>query len=191
MMMRREISIGVVSLAVAACALIAAGAAQSRIETYVARATLKTAGGASATAPVAVTITDWTSEAEHSRLRDVLKSGGHRALVKRLAGSKTLGTITVGGDRFDAKYAYAQVSSAGRIITLVTAGPMFFVGAGRPGAKPTVHHDLGVATIEVNDKGSGSGTLTPAAIVKVSESGALIVEDYSVELVTLLDVRKK
>jgi len=46
-------------------------------------------------------------------------------------------------------------------------------------------------TIEVNDAGSGRGTLTPAASVKMSDSDAIIVQDYSVELVTLPDVRKK
>jgi hypothetical protein len=48
-----------------------------------------------------------------------------------------------------------------------------------------------VVTIEVNDAGSGKGTLTPAASVKMSDSDAIVVEDYSAELVTLPDVRKK
>ena len=184
--------IGRASLACAVvCALAAAGAAQSPAETYVAHAKVKTAGGVAATAPVAMTITGWTSDTERNHLRDVLKSGGHPAFVKRLAAGQTLGTITIGADRFDAKYAYAQGSSKGRLITLVTAAPMFFLGGGRPGARPKGHHDLGVVTIEIDETGAGTGTVTPAASVKMSDSGALIVEDYSVELVTLPDVRKK
>jgi hypothetical protein len=46
-------------------------------------------------------------------------------------------------------------------------------------------------TIEVNDAGSGRGTLTPAASLRMSPSDAFVVEDYSAELVTLPDVRKK
>ena len=57
-----------------------------------------------------------------------------------------------------------------------------------PGQEP---YQFGVVTIEVNDAGSGRGTLTPAASVKMSDSDAIIVQDYSVELVTLPDVRKK
>ena len=68
---------------------------------------------------------------------------------------------------------------------------MFFIGAGAPSAKPTGGHDFGVVTIEVNDAGSGKGTVTPAASLKISDSDAVVVEDYSVELVTLPDVRKK
>jgi len=84
-----------------------------------------------------------------------------------------------------------MTSSEGRIITVVTTSPIFFVGAGAPAAKPTTGHRFGVVTIEVNDTGSGKGTLTPAASVKMSDSDAIVVEDYSAELVTLPDVRKK
>jgi hypothetical protein len=103
---------------------------------------------------------------------------------------KPLGTITVGATKFDAKYAYAMPSSRGRLITVVTASPMFFVGAGMPDAKPKTGYDFGVLTIEVGDSG-GNGTLTPAASLKLSDSGALIVQDYSAELMTLADVKKK
>ena len=83
-----------------------------------------------------------------------------------------------------------MTSSEGRIITVVTTTPMFFVGAGAP-VRPQDGHRFGVVTIEVNDAGSGRGTLTPAATVKMSDSDAIVVQDYSVELVTLPDVRKK
>ena len=182
------------SLTVGAFVLVSAVvsmSAQSRTETYTATASVKTAGGASLTAPVAIDVTGWTSDADRKQLAGVLKSGGDAALQKQLAGMKTLGTITVGKTAFDAKYAYAMTSSEGRIITVVTTTPMFFVGAGAPGAKPKDDHQFGVVTIEVNDAGTGRGTLTPAASVKMSDSDAIVVEDYSVELVTLPDVRKK
>jgi hypothetical protein len=186
----RAVRIGLLVPA-AACALIATALAQSGPEAFVANASLKTAGGASVTAPVTITVARWTSDAERSRLRDALESGGHPALLRQLAAMKTAGTITLGAQRYDAKYAYAQTSSEGRLITIVTASPIFFVGAGLPSAKPKAQHDFGVATIEVNDKGVGKGTVTPAANVRVSGSGAIVVEDYSVELVTLQDVKKK
>jgi hypothetical protein len=161
------------------------------LETYTAHASVKTAGGASLSAPVTIDVTGWTSEADRTRLAGVLKAGDNRALQEQLAAMKTVGRVTLGKTSFDAKYAYAMTSSEGRIITIVTATPLFFIGAGAPGAKPRDGHDFGVVTIEVNDAGSGKGTLTPAASLTMSDSHAIVVEDYSVELVTLPDVRKQ
>ena len=176
---------------VSALLLMASEAAQSRPEAYVATASIKTAGGASVSAPVTIAVTDWTSDADRQRLGDVLKKGGDAALLKQLGATKTVGTVTLGKSRFDAKYAHAMTSSEGRIITIVTTTPMFFVGAGAPDAKPKGGHDFGVVTIEINEAGVGRGTLTPAATVRMSDSGAIVVEDYSAELVTLPDVKKK
>ena len=187
---RTPLSVGTFAIA-SAIALVASLSAQSRPEMYTATASVKTAGGASLTAPVAIDVTGRTSDADRKRLAGILKSGGDAALQKQLATMRTLGTITVGKTHFAAKYAYAMASSEGRIITVVTTTPMFFVGAGAPGAKPKDGHQFGVVTIEINDAGTGRGTLTPAASVKISDSDAIVVQDYSVELVTLPDVRKK
>jgi hypothetical protein len=187
---RTPLTVGAVSFATAML-LVAALAAQSRPETYTATASVKTAGGASVSAPVTIDVTSWTSEADRQRLAGLLKSGGDAAVQKQLASMKTLGTVTLGNTPFDAKYAYAMTSAEGRIITLVTSTPMYFIGAGAPDAKPRGGHDFGVVTIEVNDAGSGRGTLTPAASLKMSDADALVVQDYSAELVTLPNVRKK
>jgi hypothetical protein len=187
---RTPLTVGALTFA-QAMVVVAALSAQSRPETYTATASVKTAGGASLSAPVTINVTGWTSDADRKRLVDVLKSGGDAALQQQLAGMKTLGRITLGKTPFDAKYAYAMDSSEGRIITVVTTTPMFFLGAGAPDAKPTAGHGFGVVTIEVTDAGSGRGTLTPAASLKISDSDAFVVQDYSAELVTLPDVRKK
>ena len=187
---RIQLTKGGVTLA-AAVALLAPLAAQPRPETYVATASVKTAGGASLSAPVTIAIASWTSDAERKRLSGTLKSGGSAALQKQLETATPVGTVMLGTSRFDAKYAYAMGSSEGRIITLVTGKPMFFVGAGASTAKPKSGHILGVVTIEVNGTGTGKGTIMPAAAVKLSASDAIVVEDYSAELVTLPDVKKK
>jgi hypothetical protein len=184
-------AIALVAALIIANALAVAISAQLRPETYTAHASVKTAGGASLSAPVTIDVTGWTSDADRQRLTAVLKAGDRSALQKQLAEMKTIGRVTLGKTPFDAKYVYAMTSSEGRIITVVTATPMFFLGAGAPGAKPRGGHDFGVVTIEVNDAGSGKGTLTPAASLKMSDSDAIVVEDYSVELVTLPDVRKQ
>jgi hypothetical protein len=71
----------------------------------------------------------------------------------------------------------------------VTDQPIAFLGAGLPGAKAKEGYDLGVVDIEIDAKGSGSGTLAPAAKVTVKQ-GVFVVEDYASELVKLTGVSK-
>jgi hypothetical protein len=67
--------------------------------------------------------------------------------------------------------------------------PILFLGAGVPGAKPREGYDFAVIDLEIDDKGHGSGTLSPAAKVTVKE-GAFVVEDYAAELVRLTGITK-
>jgi hypothetical protein len=66
---------------------------------------------------------------------------------------------------------------------------LLFVGAGVVGAKPKEGYDFAVIDIEVDAKGSGSGTIAPAARIKMNQ-GAFVVEDYGVEVVRLTAVKK-
>jgi hypothetical protein len=72
---------------------------------------------------------------------------------------------------------------------MLTDQPLLFVGAGVPGAKPKAGYDFAVIDIEVDGKGSGSGTIAPAAKIKMNQ-GAFVVEDYGAELVRLTAVKK-
>ena len=71
----------------------------------------------------------------------------------------------------------------------MTDQPLMFLGAGVPGAKPKEGYDFGILDIEVDAKGSGSGTLAPAAKVTLKQ-GVFVVEDYASELVRLTEVKK-
>jgi hypothetical protein len=73
---------------------------------------------------------------------------------------------------------------------MVTDRPVLFVGAGAPGAKPKAGYDFAVIDLEVDAKGAGSGTISPAAKVTVKD-GAFVVEDYSGEVVRLTNVSHK
>ncbi len=77
----------------------------------------------------------------------------------------------------------------GRLLTIVTDQALLFVGAGVPGAKSQAGYDFAVIDIEVDAKGSGSGTIAPAAKLKMN-GNAFVVEDYAVEVVRLTDVKK-
>ena len=79
--------------------------------------------------------------------------------------------------------------ASGRLLTILTDQPLLFVGAGAPAAKAKEGYDFAVIDIEVDAKGNGSGTLAPAAKIRVNES-AFVVEDYASEVVRLTAVSK-
>ena len=58
-----------------------------------------------------------------------------------------------------------------------------------PGAKPKEGYDFAVIDIEVDAKGGGSGTIAPAAKIRMNQ-GAFVVEDYGAEAVRLTAVKK-
>ena len=80
-------------------------------------------------------------------------------------------------------------TGTGRLLTILTDQPLAFVGAGVPGAKAKEGYDFAVIDIEVDAKGSGSGTLAPAAKIKMNQN-AFVVEDYGAEVVRLTAVTK-
>jgi hypothetical protein len=78
MAIRTTLAMG--ALALASALVPVQISAQSRAEAYTATASMKTAGGASMTAPVAIDVVAWTSDADRKRLAGALKSGGDAAL---------------------------------------------------------------------------------------------------------------
>src|SRR4030095_12505565 len=65
-------------------------------ETFTATATVKTAGGASATAPTPITVDRTMPQTEADGLAAAFKSGGVSGLRKALKGTKPTGSVTLG-----------------------------------------------------------------------------------------------
>jgi hypothetical protein len=173
--------------------LVAASGVQGRagVETFTATASVKTAGGASATAPVTITIERLTPQAEADKLVAAFKSGGAAGLRKALQGAPSTGSVQLGAGKPTAtRITIERVTDKGRLLTLVTDTPILFLGAGMPGAKVKEGYDMAVIDIEVDAKGNGSGTLAPAAKVTVNQ-GAFVVQDYGSEQIQLTAVSKK
>jgi hypothetical protein len=180
-----------VILGVLVIGAVAAAHAQGGPQVFKATATVKTAGGATATAPVTVSITRMMSKDEADKLATAFKTGGAEALKKALVGVKPTGTVVLGkGKPTPTRIAFERSLGSGRLITIVTDRPLLFLGAGVPGAKPTAGHDFAIIDLQVDDAGSGSGTMATAATVKVDEQGAFVVQDYGGELIRLTDVKK-
>jgi hypothetical protein len=160
-------------------------------ETLTATATVTSAGGAKASAPLTAVIDRFATDAERDALVAAVKSGGTTAARDLLAKRADAGSIQLGAKRTPIKYAYARSTGSGRLITLVTSEPVAFLGAGLPEAKPKAGYDLGLVLLEVNASGGGKGELAPAAKVRVDAQNAIVTEDYGAEVVHLSNVAKK
>jgi hypothetical protein len=165
--------------------------AQPGPETFTATATITTAGAATASAPVTIVIARTMSAEESSRLTGEFTRGGASALRKALIGVPPVGSIQLGrGAPTPARLSLDRPTDKGRLLTIVTDKPLVFLGAGLPDAKTKEGYDFGVVDIEVDAKGSGSGTLSPAAKVSVKQ-GAFVVADYASDIVRLSDVKRQ
>ena len=186
--LRRALSLACLWLVAAAPAAFA----QAKAEVYNATAELKTAAGATVTAPVVISIDRWSTDAEREKVRAVVKAGNTSAVQKELAGTPAAGFVQVGAVKTPLHFARALPVGSGKVVTLVTAKPIIHIGAGAADASPKAGYDLAVVIFEVDGAGKGdAGDLAPAAKVKFDANGALVVEDYGAEAVRLLKITKK
>ena len=163
---------------------------QAAAEVFTATAAVKGAGGASANAPVTITIDRKMPQSEAEALVAAFKTGGAAALRKGLAGAKPTGTVKIGaGTATTTRFTLERATGDGRLLTIVSDQPMLFLGAGMPGAKPKEGYDFAVLDLVLDAKGNGSGTIAPAAKIRLNQD-AFVVEDYGVEVVRLTDIKK-
>jgi hypothetical protein len=164
--------------------------AQAAAEVFTATAAVKGAGGASASAPVTITIDRKMPQSEADPLVAAFKTGGAPALRKALVGISPTGTVRIGSGRpTQARLTIERPTGDGRLLTIVTDRALAFVGAAKPAAKAKEGYDFGVIDLEVDAKGNGSGTIAPAAKIKLNQN-AFVVEDYSGETIRLTAVKK-
>ena len=187
---RRTATAGILALIVSAAAVPLAGGQTAGAETFSATATVKTAGGATATAPVTIVVSRKLSQSEADGLAAAFKAGGAAGLRKALAGVPPTGSVRLGNTNpTESRLTLERPTDKGRLLTIVTDRPILFMGAGLPGAKPKDGYDFAIVDLEVDAQGNGSGTLSPAATVKLAQ-GAFVVDDYASEIVRLTDVKK-
>jgi hypothetical protein len=160
-------------------------------ETYAAEARVKSAGGVSATAPVTVTLKSYSSDADRAALMSALKKGGTAEARSWLQKQHDVGTIQVGKQLTPIKYAYARSTGGGRLITVVTATPIVFIGAGLPESRPKSGYDLGLVMLDTLASRPGQGELVPATKIRLNADGAIATEDYSGDVVMLSNVTKR
>jgi hypothetical protein len=161
------------------------GLAQTKPETFTATASVKNRS-AQATADLSVQVQGYTSEDERAALIKAVREGGMAAVQKKLAAMPDAGFIQLGQRKTAIKFAGRRPLPDGQLVTVVTAEPILFLGAGLPEAKPASGPHVAVAILDVkNGSESGMGELAPAAKIGVDEGGALLIEDYGSTVVWL------
>ncbi|MGE5747167.1 MAG: hypothetical protein ACM33U_07900 [Solirubrobacterales bacterium] len=137
-----------------------------------------------------ISITRWTTDAQRNAAGTALKSGGGAALKKALEAMPGAGAIRIGAQTTPLKYARTLSTGSGRLVTVVAAQPILYLGGGAPEAR--AGFDFALATFEVDAAGKGSADeLAPAAKIKMDAKGALVTEDYGAEAVRLIDISKQ
>jgi hypothetical protein len=169
--------------------LFAAGlTAQGANLTFNATATVSSAAK-KAPVPVTIHIDRFITDADREKVAATLKANDAAATTKALAALPDLGYIKLGEKSTPLKYAYARPTGDGRLITVVTAQPLYFIGGTAKDAKPKQGYDLGLALLVLNGQDAGTGQLAPAVKVKL-DNGAVVTDDYGTEVVRLVNVAK-
>jgi hypothetical protein len=151
---------------------------------------VKTAAGATASAPITIVVDRKMPQAEAEKFMEAFRTGGAAALRKALTGVPPTGSVTVGGGApTPTRLTLERRTDKGRLLTIVADKPILALGAGLPDAKPKTDYDFAVVDLEVNDSGAGTGQFAPAAKISVNK-GAFVVSDYSSELIRLTGVKK-
>ncbi len=189
--MRHQFSAVLRVCAPAAAGLLILASAARAGETFTATAVVTGPAGGKATAPVTFVVERFATDAERDALFAALRTGGTPAAHELLSGCDNFGSVQIGGHTTPIKYANQRSLGSGRLITIVTAEPVLFLGAGLPEAKPKAEYQLALAVFEANAAGTGQGELTPAAKVRVDDKDAIVTEDYGAEVIRLTNVVKK
>ena len=185
----REVTVGSRHLVsgVLACAMALACAEARAADTFTATATVK---GTGRSAPLTITVQKFSSDADREALIKALKKGGNDAARELLSKKADVGSVLVGTKATPVKFAHDITVGSNRVITIVTAEPIHFVGGDAPNARLKVGYNLGVIQIDLS-KTPGAGEAAPAAKVAVNKTDDIIIEDYGAEQVVLSNVIKR
>jgi len=74
---------------------------------------------------------------------------------------------------------------------VVTDQPIFFIGGGRPDAKPREGYEVAVIELQVDNVGMGKGSMTAAARVKPGGENGVQIDAYEGKPMNLVTVVRK
>jgi len=169
--------------------LLVAAMSQAGGETFTATASVKAPAG-TATRAITIHVDRLVTEAERATILAAVSKNDPAAVQKALEATPDVGYIEADGRRTPLKYAYGRSTGGGRLLTVVTAKPVGYIGASDPGAKAAAGHEIALALLVLDDKSAGNGEISPAVTLKVDAQGAIVTSDYSHEVVRLTQIAK-
>ena len=179
-------------LFVVAASAVVDVAAQSKKpvpETFNAKASVGSEAGRG-DAYVTIRIDQWTSEKNIATMEKALKEGGSAGFVTELRRAPVAGRFEAGQQAFQIRWARQRDTRTGRIISVVVDKPVYFVGAGVPGAKSKEGFDVAVIQLTMDSSGVGEGTMAAAARVKPGGPDGVEIDAYETSPIKLLSVMK-
>lgn len=139
-------------------------------------------------------INSYTSDEEAQVLARTLIDGGPDGLLKALENADSKGRITLSGrvGFYDLKLIRSRPTETGRVIYAVGDRPVGFLEAYYSGRSRD--YEFGILQVELkkNKKGreEGAGALIYAAKIKLLDGKTLDIENYGIEPIRLMGVRK-
>ena len=158
-------------------------------ETFSARATAGTAEGR-ADAYVTIKVDKYSSEKDIQAMEKALKDGGSAGFTAALKKAPAVGKFEAGDKSFVIRWAREKKTATGRVISFVVDSPVYFLGAGVPGAKSREGFDVAVSQLTMDSSGLGEGKVALAAKVKPGGDTGVEIEAYDAEPVTLRSVKR-
>lgn len=160
-------------------------------ETFFAKAETRSGETAVASATLTVQIDRYTPEADRKMMEEALRTGGYPGFLAALRKAPAVGSVAIGDKKFTVRWAKQAPEGQGRVISVVTDTPMFFVGGGRPDAKPREGYELAVLQLKMDESGIGEGSMAAAARVKRGGATGVQVDQYADTPIKLSSVRRE
>ena len=98
-----------------------------------------------------------------------------------------IGSIELARRKVDVKYAHETRDDQGPRLVLVADRPLFFLNEAE---KAKAGYELTIVELRLASDGSGTGSMTGAARVKLAPDGSVMLDDYADALVQLT-IKKK
>jgi len=146
---------------------------------------------ASASAMVTIRIEHYIAESDRKNMLEALRIGGYPGFLPVFRKAPEIGSVEMNGRKVVVRWAHQQATpNEGRTISVVTDGPLFFVGGGSVDSKPRAGFELAILLLDVDSTGVGTGTMAAAARVRPGGPTGVQIDDYSEKPVKLVTVRR-
>lgn len=150
--------------------------------------------GAGRSANVDLYVNSYSTDEEAQQLAGALLDGGSDALLKALEKMDSKGSISLSGrvGLYNLKFIRSRPTETGRRVSAVTDRPIGFLEAFYSGRSQDYQFGIIILDLKTNKKNKeeGEGELIYAAKVKVIDGNKLEIENYGIDPVKLMAVRK-